>query len=470
MSLDSASSTRRPAPRMLLPLVAGVVLFSAAAHAADDLLQVLVVHRHGARRPLTKDPFDPSEERISTEPGVLYPQGETQLRNLGEYIRKTYVDDADMRLKAVSGRLQPSQVVAYSSNLERTMNSSRAFLSSLLPDADQVATLAFSSDANADWQLRGYAQCSKLTSAFEEFEKTDAYTKRKERDGQFVAALAEGLNTTDVDEDFSHVFNVYDRYTIAADYDDRPDGKKVVKLSADNMRRLRSAADWFEASKFDFVTNQVDVAGGLLRNLVDRMQQRMDVASDADSGTIIQVVEYSAHYPTLLTLLGSLRGNRTNETALTAPADAIPGFGGALIIELRCVNSAPTVHLKWFAGGAVDTVQTVDVAFGRESCDKSCELSVLRDAMTNVTASRFCDECEDNSSCRAYSDMAQVGVSAQCQRSSVVGLAVGCVVAGLVLGVLVGLLLCQCVRGRRGTAGGRIREEEHAADFGDVVE
>lgn len=394
-------------------LAALVCLIHAAFHAsAAKVLQVHLIHRHGARRPLTKHPHDPSDERIANSPHLLYPHGYDQLRTLGSYIRSTYIDNESTRihgLNVADENETAKAVVSYSSNLPRTQLSARAFLSGLLPNSHppRVASLSFH-EASRDWLLRGYANCPRLAREFDRFAESNSdYKAFRKNSSGFVDDLARGLHANDANvDDFDDIFNIYDRYTIVGrDYDPRPDGKQVDPLSGDDMARLKRLADWVETRRYHHGARAVNVAGGFLRTMV----QSLKTASEAGDTDFPRIVEYSAHYPTLLSFFASVRNNGVHfgpDDEPAFPADTIPDFGAALIVELREEDGGDkSVRFLWYAGGDApgQSAKAIAVGFSGDcKAAKECALRVLEEAdSANGMDNRdmFCTVCGDAPMC-----------------------------------------------------------------------
>lgn len=351
------------------------------------LKQLVVVHRHGARKELIKHAIDPGEESVNNDLDVLYPEGEQQLQRLGEFIR----DNAGL------ADVKPTDVVAYSSNTRRTMLSSRAFLNGLLKeDSEKVATMMFES-LDEDWLIRGYALCDRLADKFRDFTATEMYNEREKEDGNFVIDMAKKLKMEEKFHHFDQVFNVYDKYVIQS----YVTSDEKIALTADEGKRLTEIADWYESSKFHFATHEIHVAGGLFRDIMTRMQN-FTGDSEAKDENQARIVEYSAHYPTILTLLATLRSESENGGP-TFPADKIPAFGGALLLQLEETgDGSKSVRMKWYPGGD-DSENDIksedinkDVSFGLDSCPKDspvCPLDSLLDGIDRFVLQQFCSDC-----------------------------------------------------------------------------
>lgn len=386
----------------------------------SEIRAVVVIHRHGARPPLTKEPHDPSSE---TPEGGLYPQGRKQLQDLGSFVKNTY-----------GSGISSDRVIAFSSNLPRTLLSSRAFLAGLLPDGTymDVPTLVLNS-SESDWIIRGYANCPHLEDNILKFTETSEYQNWENNYASFVEDLAAKLNTEEFDHTFQNVFNVYDRYVLVQDeYDSTPDGVQISKLPDEQMKKLKTVADWYESSKFINCTSDTPVAGGLLREILSHLSK----ATERDG---LHLFEYSAHYPTLLTLLAEIQSRDSRDLLRE-----IPGFGAALFVELHEDDDNNfRVFLKWFAGGLVSEISTRSIS-GKcdgevmENNSEGCPLeNFLSQFEPFVELSDYCQACQSdqgacvNSSSRGLNKFVLL----------IIGLAVG-----IILGILLAMTLARVRR------------------------
>eukprot|EP00178_Gracilaria_changii_P010126 TRINITY_DN29502_c0_g1_i1.p1 TRINITY_DN29502_c0_g1~~TRINITY_DN29502_c0_g1_i1.p1 ORF type:complete len:512 (+),score=89.32 TRINITY_DN29502_c0_g1_i1:145-1536(+) len=406
------------------------------------IIQVQIVHRHGARNPLKKNPTDPREE---TRTGSIYQAGVEQLVKLGTFVRNQYIQ-SDNPIEGIGPVYdEPSYVGSFSSNFERTQISARAFLRGLYPeDSHRIPTLVFNS-SRFDWIIRGYAICPNLAKHLSEFVSSSEFEARNKQDGEFVANLANKLGHPKEEQNLQHVFNVYDEYNIINnDYDPSDRFKSVEKLSDSDMTRLTQVADWYESTKFSFATHNIHVAGGLL----GKIQHHASIIDSRSTEKSYRIIEYSAHYPTLLTLWASIRANTRAKPA--SPADKLPDFGAALIIEVHKDDSSGTrrvLHLKWYPGGD-DTPSAESVAFGISGCtdaEKGCSLQQFErsTALETMGKKKFCADCDSDlcdsgsrSSAAAAAEPASNMVTAVCS----VGKRVTSGIIGAIVGLTLGLL------------------------------
>lgn len=336
----------------VIPLISLITLSVFLQLTSCQLVQVQIIHRHGARQPLQKHETDPG---IKEHSGKLYPEGVEQLKKLGSFIREEYQDSLKLKDTECS-----KKVVSFSSNFQRTQGSARAFLKGLCGDSSHtVATKVFYGE-DRDWIIRGYALCPRLGEKMAEFVNSDAVKEQKEEHEKFVADLAKKVSQLEDKAQFTNVFNVFDVYNIAQNnYDD--EYSTVEKLDENNMKRLKGVADWYESNKFHFDTHKLNVARGLLKEMT---QQADWIVSGDKRGH--KIVEYSGHYPTLLSLFSSLRKSKKK---IEFPADKIPGFGAALIIEVHKTEDGYSMRLRWKDGEEVK-----DVAGGFKGCEEEDKL------------------------------------------------------------------------------------------------
>lgn len=436
--------------------------------ANGKIIQVQIIHRHGARHPLVKHPFDP---QIEHRTGSLFDEGKLQLKLLGNRIREEYIiENASNRIDGIkTSPLVIGDIKAYSSNFERTLLSSRAFLSGLYPnnqDDANVPTFVFNG-SETDWLIRAYAICPKLTEKFKQFTNQDEYKERKKKHGSFITKLAKKLGEKDTNTTFENVFNIFDRFNIIdSGYEDISDEDKKIKLSNDDMTRLKQIADWYESRKFAYGTHGIHVAGGLLKRIMNQADEMTN-----------KIVVYSAHYPTLLTLLASIRQEQDADK-VEWPADTIPEFGAALIIEVHQLEEK-VIKMKWYQGGDDKNIEMKFVSIGRNPCidgEKGCTKSQLDRlvAFQTMGETQFCTDCSSNSGVCLNTNgdkFATTPCSSTNGRFDTCGnnkyvIGIVGVVIGLILGLVIGLIYVICTTRRKRKRMERVNIDE---DFGSIV-
>jgi len=377
---------RRPygTPRLATAAVvaAATLLVASASPSSAELIQVQVIHRHGARTPLNKDAglslagFEGGAQLIS--------EGVEQLELLGKTVRNVYLidtqssitgetfEDAAVLAGATGAYKRPTDFRAVSSALDRTLASSRAFVAGLYPaDETRVPTYMFHNDPD-DYLLRGHALCPTHAAKVRSWYGSDEFRDEEERSAALRtkwAALA-GVE----DDSLANWFNVYDRVFLHQ-YGLKESRGLPARVPDDEFDAIQRLASWLESNKYGPVNDGHLVASALLGEVLERANaaaaaarrlSRPDdesdaaavaaaasdgeagVAQDNDLPRVHRLIEYSAHYPTLLGLLTAL-GIPLSEVEADG---ALPNFGAALLLELhRTVDGRDMLAARWYGGG-----------------------------------------------------------------------------------------------------------------------
>lgn len=354
----------------LPPLAAAAVAALAAAAAsatpaAAELLQVQVIHRHGARTRLAKDA---TLSLVGYEGGAtLLADGVEQLNTLGRMVREVYlmgttslVAGESVGGPALAGATgaykEPSDFRAVSSALDRTLASSRAFIQGLFPDDRlRVPTYMFHDDPD-DYLLRAHALCPKHASRVRTWYESDAFREKEAATATLRSTWAAKLNEP---PGLSNWFNVYDQVFLHH-YGHLTNDKLPQPVPAADFEAIQDLAYWLEDNKYGADNMGHLVGGALLGELLERARAFVDAprlsdvtdgpdnaAQDQDRPRRHRLIEYSAHYPTLLGLLTSL-GVRLSEVQ---PDGALPHFGAALLLELHSApDGRPALAARWYPG------------------------------------------------------------------------------------------------------------------------
>lgn len=364
-----------------------------AALLSAEVSQVQVLHRHGARPHLSKIADDPSVEKGGA---ILLAQGVAQLRALGEATRARYLTagkDTTITGSSVSYG-GSSDVYAVSTELARTLSSSRAFLSGLYPDEDdgvRVPTFVFAVEER-DWLLRGYNMCPKLSDEIERFLDGEEY-KEQAKKVEAAGALSRVARQIGEETDLSNAFNTYDRYLLTrSKYVD----DELPVISADDFAAIKDAADWMESRKFGNPAVAGTLAGGgVVSQFLDYSE-----AMSAKNGSNVdkhRVVEYSGHYPLILGALAALgldssKFKSVESKAASRISEVVPDFGAALLWEL---HSDDKVRLLWRDGG--DNADFVPIPCDEAGSELACRLSDMKSRLekggTLFSGRAFCDAC-----------------------------------------------------------------------------
>lgn len=409
---------RHPACALLCALFLCVKLLPAAT---SDLLQVQIVHRHGARTHLSKHPTNPGEE----EEAALLPQGVTELRELGNIVRQQYLlPGAPRRIRTASLNFKsPADAVSISSNLDRALASARAFLVGLYPtEHELIPTRTYAAPQN-DYRLRGYAICPRHAVRISDFTRSPEFIVIENNATSFLSRLAGPVNEK---ASLSNVFNIYDKYALAR-LSPLPPGVPSP-LSTPDWARLQKLADWTESQKFGPGVALEELGAPLAATLLRH-------SNDAISGKPThRIIEYSAHYPTLFSLAAALTSSNAK---LKAPFDAVPPFAAALLWE---TYSNGTLKTRWYAG---DGMPPKSIAL--LSCDGACKIDdIAKKYGVLEEPGPFCSKCRVNAG--VSSVCAPRGM---CKNASAIAGVIGAVLGVFIAVAFMAITSCICTRRRR---------------------
>jgi Histidine phosphatase superfamily (branch 2) len=445
-------------------LVAGTVLSLALSlsPALAKLLQVQIVHRHGARAHLRKNALNPSGE--TTNPPLL-PGGAKQLVELGAAVRERYYPDGgkappEPLAGAASNYSGASDARAFSSQLDRTLASSRSFLRGLYPgdqEADRVPTNVFGSN-DADWTLRGYALCPAFTKSIDKFLATPDFAKRA---AEFAAngglkRAADKLDETD--GTLKNAFNIYDQYKLSRE---KFLSAPLPAITDADFASVSAAAAWVESRKY--ATPAVAggrAAGGIMGQLIDQSEKML-----VGNRSAHRLIEYSAHYPLIMGIYAGLGLDDTSTTDFPKRdivTRSIPEFGAALVWEL---HTGGVVRLLVRNGTGTDFTRIPCNADGKLECSMAAMKGALVDAGALFeNADEFCKACGEGHGVNdavcgttglAASDAGSSYIStADKAKYSLTGVLFGLLVAAV--GILLWAFCGREARGRRGMRRGPI--------------
>lgn len=305
-----------------------------------ELLQVQIVHRHGLREHLHKHEIHPGQENGA----VLLPAGRKQLITLGDFIRKRYILDTNNSPKFRSAFTSPADFISISSNLDRTLTSSRAFVFGLYPEnAPFIPTKVFNSKEN-DYRLRGYTFCPEFTFKLKDnFFQSKEFLKKKNENKKFLERVATPIGEF---ANLTNAFNIFDIYHLAnLNESTVPD---AGRLNPEDFARLKSLADWVEISKY----SASNIPGTPL--LATMLNYSLEISASKDARMTHRIIEYSAHYPTLLSLFSATEHYKMK---------AIPEFGSALIWETHRDSRTKGVFIRtfWYPGGAANKTDLTEI-------------------------------------------------------------------------------------------------------------
>lgn len=379
------------------------VLFVSAA----SLKQLHVITRHGSRPPLSKDASTLSENGGET----LTPLGQQQLFNLGRWLRDQYAM-GDF-LKVYDHKMDRLE----SSNLDRTLTSANSlsigvfpeeaklggnsdqFFQSSLPHAPAIPI--FSRQEKNDVYIRAYHNCPRFNRNLEKLYTSRVWTSLEESSQSLLQNLAEKLRTQLDNSEASRIalkdaWNYYDPIHVART-ECSPDPtsfacQSSVKdpnirqvLSDEEFAELESLVHQTEQLKYSLSTAESLLGSNLLWQILDRSTK---------PGRFFL---YSAHAPTILGLLSTLKEWDIGETFID--------YGSAIVVE---VYEEPSQEIsiqivyKSSSNPISIPLNLDEIDCGEKKLDEaSCPLqNVIRWAEKNShkTIDDWCKACENISS------------------------------------------------------------------------
>ena len=318
---------------------------------------LVLVSRHGERERLFKH-HTSHDERASDPP--LTRNGLATIATMGTHLHSRYLDPSTCGDLCLIG-LNLSQVHAESSGFARTIGTAEVLLSHLVPASMRgtpplpLPVYSSRDGVQDDALLRGYSRCPRLAAGLDEWRRTPTYAAKENSTlavrrelgrvllGRFGASVGEATGTSDgVELDqgdgsvaLRDVWNAYDLLSTAA-----------PPWTADETAALSTAASlaaWLEAHKFGgtAVAGGARACGGaILGEIVRRL-------ASPSARSAERLVYYSAHYPTMLCLLGALGIAADAPGSPYAAEDAWLGqrplgLSSILAFELWAAAPAPT--------------------------------------------------------------------------------------------------------------------------------
>uniref|UniRef100_A0A7S3E6W9 Acid phosphatase n=1 Tax=Rhodosorus marinus TaxID=101924 RepID=A0A7S3E6W9_9RHOD len=287
-----------------------------------NMLHVSIVFRHGVRTHLSKnsDPLDGEGEAR-----LLVPEGGDEARRLGNFIRNTYLTTEDDSMKISQSEpsytsIRDAKIV--SSNLVRTTSTAAGFADGLYPD--QAVPVTISGLEEDDFLIRAYTKCPNFSERLNDFYASEEFQNKEQETREFRNVWAPAFSEPTTLENW---WNVFDKYNLALNYGSH-NGRDVdvpEDVSLDEARiafpEMKELAEWVELRRYspDLVAD--DVGGRLLGEIVEDIRRALDEGQSPH-----RITAYSAHYPTILSLVSTMSGEMIGH---------IPDFGEAVIVELH---------------------------------------------------------------------------------------------------------------------------------------
>lgn len=332
--------------RLLMCAWALAVVAQEGADQGARLLQVQLVTRHGAREELSKDPSTLGEGGAQ-----LTAEGESQMVGLGAQLRAHYLLPPGALLPELTA-YSAEDVWLLSSAPDRAIASAMSLVDGLWPpsngdqyEATQVPV--HSLPARHDITIRAYHSCPAYHDDLEALYTSRAFEEEEGRSLSLLETLAEEFPSeavVDAEEQVAYVplnrlWNVFDQL-------------HVTQGTMGPSPELRSLASWVEHQRFSQTTAGSKLGANLWTEIMQRAESVVASVQSATSPSVTlapavslhpphKLVAYSAHYPTILSLLSALTLFTHNPTLLSEGQE-IPDYAAALIVELWQWTSSTT--------------------------------------------------------------------------------------------------------------------------------
>ena len=387
-------------PPLLLVLLAGAPPLSRA------LERVVLVSRHGERERLFKHHTSLAEHTGMGGP-PLTQRGVEHVARVGAALRARYIlpETCSQTETCLMGTLGTGGFAAHelhaeSSGLARTLSTASVLLDGLVPPSARrmggavaPAIPVYSGEEREDMLLRGYAKCPALSSRIQAWHGSAEFARKSAETAPLRAEVGSALGAAGA------------RLSSFEAHDGTPVPLSDWFNAHESLRHLHAPVPpatlvaserlvaWLESHKFG-MKNAGSLCGGALLGDVAR---RLDASDPAPS-----LVYYSAHYPTLLCLLGAANVSVDS-------GDASDGWlqqrllptGSVLAFELSLAPQ-PTVTLSHFELPA----DAPPASLGAWRVLRRWPLRAVQDWATRVKpdgAADWCVRCANTeaSACRA---------------------------------------------------------------------
>ena len=353
-----------------------VFLFLWLASIRCELLQVLELFRHGAREAL----FDWWNAEDFTHWGELTPVGMRQHYNLGQVLRKIYIDD----LHFLSEAYNPDEIYVRSTDVNRTIMSAMSQLYGLYPlgsgpnlpegldpslqlppfaginasDAFFGLPLAFQPipihivPHTEDYMLLSFSgsTCEVTTEFFSRVENSEIYKKWNEDFKQTFEGIAQVLNLTEEEKNSLTIDKVSNIFDVFLDdiWANRPIPQNISKELWTNMTVIYNLVIYYnlggisDISKFfstPFFTEVIQSFDQKVQNPTYPLKWKMYSAHDWTVGSITPALNITNY-------------QCVEELVRTGKTDALncalyPDFATSLIIELYQEDAENFIKIRY---------------------------------------------------------------------------------------------------------------------------
>lgn len=354
-------------------LVGILMLEVAVGHDDHSLLLVQVLHRHGPRGLLPKDPYDLSEPG---EDPPLLAQGVKEMRTVGQRLRLRYLDAEHENSTGFVEDGRGQIIRSYSSDLTRTIMSAEALLSGLVDGGNQSIAVRVFSEESTDYRIRGYTKCPVLDAGLEEFYRSEEYTT--------MSMKSEAFRKRFGNSDLKDWFDTYDKYVLQNRYQLQFDG--VQNVSDADLATMTQITRDLEFTRYGPEWGAISAEDGLVSWMVENMRSAVNFSGFPG------FVEISAHYPTMISVLSALDID---------PASSImknfPEFGAAMLIELHqsSTGGSPSVRFFSLPGPGTDLPGVEEFFMQGKASLTLDDLETLVNARGVQSSADWCKSCQN---------------------------------------------------------------------------
>eukprot|EP00188_Purpureofilum_apyrenoidigerum_P004405 Plantae.Rhodophyta-Purpureofilum_apyrenoidigerum.ctg4969.p1 GENE.Plantae.Rhodophyta-Purpureofilum_apyrenoidigerum.ctg4969~~Plantae.Rhodophyta-Purpureofilum_apyrenoidigerum.ctg4969.p1 ORF type:complete len:434 (+),score=75.39 Plantae.Rhodophyta-Purpureofilum_apyrenoidigerum.ctg4969:169-1470(+) len=370
----------------LFVLVLGIAALGGLCE--GQLFHVTVVVRHGAREHLDKEQ-DPRNGEGGAS--LLYPEGSNMARRLGELLRERYVEGKSGEKIDTGGsnKLTPALIKIKSSNLDRTLATAAGIARGLSPT--EALPVEAAAEEENDYLIRAYTKCPVFSERLQTFHNSEEFAAKESETQKFREQYAKGYPGES--SDLFDWFNIYDQYLLAKDYGNNSnvqqpqDGIDIDGISSDDFLKMQEIMDWVELRRYSSEVAGVEVGSRLWSEI------RTTIRNVTDDERGVRLNIYSAHYPTILSLLSTIGAEQPSQ---------IPDFCDTLILEYHD-DGLMLYHAKF----EENALEYVALKFNSDFCKdpkQACPLEILDDRLGDIssmtTNTAACNTC-GNTECPA---------------------------------------------------------------------
>ena len=316
-------------------VVAGLVaavLCADLGTAADTLVQLQFVTRHGARTALPKDAAKFSEGGAS-----LTRQGSVQQQSFGAEIRSFYGITKGF---PAAKQYTPDDVWLTSSDFDRTISSAMSFASGLWP-GNSPDNFAPNISAQVpvhtvlpvnDVTVRAYRNCPEFRVQLSKLYASQPFLDKAAANKAFTTQLATLFPDYAVDGNIPlpSIWNVFDAVNVAKDLN--PSSALANILTPAQFTTLSELTAWVEHQRYGKAVAKGLLGSNLWNEIMGRVRSLYDFDGKGALHPPHKMVVYSAHYPTILGLFAALDLQGENPSVLSATA--VPNYASSIVFEV----------------------------------------------------------------------------------------------------------------------------------------